>query len=346
MSLVKDDDLGRAITGQPAATDEEKAARVTYRQRLVQFFESGDFYRVYPFPETAPQTITPKSIGTMSGSYTKTYDAIEVPTNLRIELQCSTCGDTTRTFAVVTGPQEDRSGSVDVRFDETRMVQFRCTHCGKQDAAFLVHVRRVDATKILTMEKAGVWPSVRPAPKPDLATGLGAAAELFCKGLTVQKFGFGIGALAYYRRVTEDIIERLLAQLREFAEEANETALVQAIDATAAETQASKKIAIVKDLVPNILRRGGLNPLGTLYASLSDGMHGRTDAECLARAEELRVTLEYLVTRLQSLVTTPKQYEEAMKKLQSPAPASAPPAPSGREAPGGSASKGAKPPKA
>ncbi len=317
---------------------EEKAER----DRLIQFFQDGDLYRRYPVPGTEP-----RRTGSMHGSWMTSPRLLHIPTDIRIEALCAS-EDTKRTFETDFGQENERRKTLDLEVGESRMVQFRCTHCQEQTLAFLVHVGRAEAEEVekqLTyLEKAGVWPSIRPTPAPDLAKGLGTAAELYKKGLIVEKFGYGIGAFAYYRRVTEDVIERLLAKLREYAEEAGETELVKAIDATAGETQASKKIALVKELVPKVLRRGKWNPLGTLYASLSDGLHGRTDEECLDLAKELQITIEFLITRLEALVATPKQYEEAMNKLRSAAAgAGATADPAGDSAPTGAAPKRAKP---
>jgi hypothetical protein len=272
---------------------------------LVQFFESGDLYREYAVPGTEPAPYGQSS-----------EDAFEVPTSLRIQLPCPSCEGVARTFAVAFEPKQMEHSSVDFEVGESYMVRFGCTHCRGQRYAFLVHVGRTTDTRGLHVVKAGVWPSAQPAPSPELSHGLGAAAHLFGRGLTVEKFGFGIGAFAYYRRVTEDIIGRLLADLRTYAEEAELSALVDAVDKTAAEHQAANKIAIVKDLVPKMLRPAGRNPLGTLYAALSEGIHGGSEDECLDRAAALRIAIEFLVTKLESLVATPKQFVEAMQKLQ------------------------------
>jgi hypothetical protein len=285
--------------------EDPPGAEEALQNHLVRFFESGDLYREYPVPGT-------ESTHYGSGS----EDDFAVPTSLRIQLPCPSCEGVARTFAIAFEPKQMERSSVDFRVGETYMVRFGCTHCQGQRYAFLVQVGRTTDPRGLHVVKAGVWPSVQPAPSADLAQGLGTAAHLFGRGLTVEKFGFGIGAFAYYRRVTEDIIGRLLADLRVYAEEAELPELVRAVDKTASEHQAAQKIAIVKDLVPKVLRPGNQNPLGTLYKALSEGIHGGTEDECLGRAAALRVAIEFLVTRLESLVATPKQFLEAIENLK------------------------------
>ena len=147
----------------------------------------------------------------------------------------------------------------------------------------------------------GVYPSARPEPAPELARGLGEAGGLFVKGLINQSFGFGIGAFGYYRRVAEDIIERLLEQLRDYAAEAELKELVVAIDEAKKQRQAAERIRIVHPLIPKILRPGGQDPLGTVFGALSEGLHGGTDEACLDEADALRVALEFLIVKLNAI---------------------------------------------
>lgn len=51
----------------------------------------------------------------------------------------------------------------------------------------------------------------------------------------------------------------------------------------------SKKIALVKDLLPPILSANGFNPLGTLYKILSEGIHNKSDDECVDIANSIRI---------------------------------------------------------
>jgi hypothetical protein len=179
-----------------------------------------------------------------------------------------------------------------------------------------VYVGRNADTKALQIEKGGVYPSSRPEPAPELARGLGEAKGLFVKGLINQHFGFGIGAFGYYRRVAEDIIERLLEQLRQYAAEAELKDLVVAIDEAKKQRQAAERIRIVHPLIPKILRPDGQDPLGTVFGALSEGLHGGTDEACLDEADALRVALEFLVVKLDAIAATPRQFTEALKKAQ------------------------------
>ena len=278
------------------------------RQRLIDVLEADGLFNLTPLPETEPPA---------SGRFAD--DEIDIPKDLRIEAACPSpkCQNARRTFAFV--PASDRNGEHDQRIDvdtSTRLA-FRCTHCQSQTLAFLLHVERTKKAEGLSIVKAGQWPSARPKPDPDVARGLGDSIDMFTKGMVAERFAFGIGSFAYYRRVTEDIIGRLMDDLRTYAKDHGRDDLVQVIDDTKQEQQASKRIAAVKELVPPGLRPEGLDPLGTLFGELSGGLHpGSSDEECLERSAELRVSLEFLIAKLAAHTKSTAQFVAAMQKVQ------------------------------
>lgn len=313
MSKGKEMQLGRILAGVKPLSDEE-IARIAdedraLRAQLKRFFEAGPFYQPWPVPGTAPRR--------SPGGHAYEQDEVLIPAGFRIETACIECQETTRTFVLDYKENSNRYAKVALRVDEgPHLVCFRCTHCEKRVIGYLVYVGRNSKSQALQIEKGGVYPSLRPQPSPELARGLGEAKSMFVNGLITQQFGFGIGAFGYYRRVAEDIIDRLLGDLREYADEADLKDLVAAIDEAKRQHHAAEKIKIVMPLVPRILRPDGQNPLGTLYEALSSGLHGGADEECLDEADSLRTALEFLIVKLESLVATPAQYAEAMKKVQ------------------------------
>jgi hypothetical protein len=58
------------------------------------------------------------------------------------------------------------------------------------------------------------------------------------------------------------------------------------------------------------------NPLGTIYAALSDQLHQGTDEECLELAQNLRTALEFLIRTLTGFATSTDQYVQAVDRLQ------------------------------
>ena len=296
---------------------------------FVAFLEVFPLYRkrdfTKPKPPEKPASSTRKS--NVSDGPPAPY-GFHLPEVVRIAMPCGTCRQT-RTFAwpspldqqdhmmgriLLGGPTANvmESGS-------TCQLQFLCTHCSKQKIAFLLRVDRVDSGGVegFSLQKAGQWPCARPTISRSLERALGEpAASLYKQGLTAEGHSFGIGSFAYYRRVAEDTIARLLTGLRTYADEHGMDDVVAALDRVATETQASKRIEAVKDILPSALRPNGMNPLGTIYQAVSQGLHGETDEDCLDLAGHLRTALDFLIVTIEEHKATAEKYSAAIKGLQ------------------------------
>ena len=245
---------------------------------------------------------------------------------IKIEMPCrQTCGER-RTFE--RRPSQDEmvaralSGAPPSNImapDHTYQLSFTCTHCNKHRISFLIHVDRIDTDTVegFSLTKAGQWPSARPNVDRVLKRALGeTAAPLYEKGLTSEDHNFGIGAFAYYRRVVEGVIDNLLADLEEYAKRNGALDLVDALVSVKHEKQASTRIGTVKGLLPPALQPDGLNPLGTIYQAVSDGLHGRDDEHCLELAADLRTALDFLITTMANQRADADRYMAAVRDLQ------------------------------
>lgn len=163
--------------------------------------------------------------------------------------------------------------------------------------------------------KVGQMPPWDIAPDPDLAAALGDNASLYSKGLVCESQSYGVGAFAYYRRIVEIQIDQLLADVESLIPESERPAYKSALAKTKETKVAQEKIALVKDLLPPILRPEGMNPLAVLHDALSDGLHGRSDEECLALAAEIREILVFLVGQIAATTAAAKGFTGAMRRL-------------------------------
>ena len=145
---------------------------------------------------------------------------------------------------------------------------------------------------------------------------LGVYSELYKKGMTCESEGYGIGAYAYYRRIVEGIIDKLLDSISELIEnDENKEIYFEALARTKNAKDASHKIEIVKDILPPSLTPDGLNPLSIIYSSISQGIHSNTDEHCLELADSIRKSLIFLVEQILNQKKTRSDFTESMKKL-------------------------------
>lgn len=57
-----------------------------------------------------------------------------------------------------------------------------------------------------------------------------------------------------------------------------------------------------------------MNPLALLHRELSEGIHEKSDQECLKAAVDLREILEFLVTQIKTTAESSKKFTESMRK--------------------------------
>jgi hypothetical protein len=158
-------------------------------------------------------------------------------------------------------------------------------------------------------------------PPPDIAVGkhlartLGDYEDLYRKGITCERFGYGIGAYAYYRRVVESIIGKLLGLVGEIIPVEERAIYEEALRNIEASIVARERIRLVKDLLPQASRPDGLNPLGILYDALSDGIHDLSDEECLQHAVSVRSVLTFIVEKVENERRVKGEFTAAMRSL-------------------------------
>lgn len=188
---------------------------------------------------------------------------------------------------------------------------YYCLFCKTYPVTFLIRVAD-DGGSVM---KVGQWPPWTIKVDPDLASVLGNHLEVYRRGLICESQGYGIGAFAYYRRIVEETIDSLLSQIEDLIPEGERSNYATALEAAKATQIAKDKIALVKDLLPLTLRPDGMNPLNVLHSTLSAGLHGRPDEDCLEDAEAIRRVLAFLVTQIKLAQKTSLEFTTSMRKL-------------------------------
>jgi hypothetical protein len=164
--------------------------------------------------------------------------------------------------------------------------------------------------------KFGEYPVYGPPTPARLIKMIGPDREVFLKGRRCENQGLGIGAFVYYRRVVENQKNRILDEIIKVATKigAPQDSLVKLNDAKQ-ETQFSKALASVRDAIPQSLLINGQNPLMLLHSALSDGLHDRTDEDCLEIAQAVRIVLAELSERLSQALKDEAELNGAVSRL-------------------------------
>lgn len=226
-----------------------------------------------------------------------------------VRLKCELCGSE-QTFALA-NDYDQRHHSGRLTGGLVFRAVYQCAGCRQTEYEFFLRISE-DRSSIV---KVGQYPGWEIKTDKNLADLLGHHSPIYRKGLVCESQGYGIGAYAYYRRIVEEIIDELLKTISGLIDPAELEKYQAALRDVQKETVTEKKIALVKDLLPPILRPQGNNPLSLLHGLLSEGLHGRTDEECLEDAAHIRDTLVFLVNQVILSKSSAKLFTDSMKKL-------------------------------
>lgn len=141
--------------------------------------------------------------------------------------------------------------------------------------------------------------------------------ELYRKGADDEAAGNGIGAFAYYRRVVEESRGMLVDAICTAAAKLNvsETDIAQ-IRATKESKNFVASVRAVDHLLPSDLKFNGQNALTVLYGPLSEGLHEKSDEDCLVAATDIRILLDALGEKLEHIIDQEDRIQDALKGLR------------------------------
>ncbi len=198
-------------------------------------------------------------------------------------------------------------------------IRYTCSACERGLYVFLIYfgfeIKKPDKETEIYLEKVGQIPAWNIEMDKELEGILDDHSDDYKKGLICESQGYGIGAFAYFRRITEEVIDGLLDSIYDLLEGEEKEKYKEALVKTKETRVTQEKIELVKDLLPVSLRPNGMNPLGVLHSALSEGLHAETDQDCLEYADSVKEVIIYLVNKLKRDKNDSKRFTDSMKKL-------------------------------
>jgi hypothetical protein len=137
------------------------------------------------------------------------------------------------------------------------------------------------------------------------------------KALRLRNFNLGIAAVAYMRRVVENRMNDMLEILHEAARAHNLPGeLLVRHEEIKKERRFSTKIEYAGDLLPqNIRPQGQPNPMAVLHELASEGLHTKTDEECVDIFDECRQTFEYVFGKMRIETAQANDFVKGIARL-------------------------------
>ena len=139
--------------------------------------------------------------------------------------------------------------------------------------------------------------------------------ENYKKALTNLSVSYGIGAYAYFRRIIENEIKRIIKDISELDFDGADR-VREALNNYQRDTQMSKLINVVNKYLPRSLQELGDNPIRLLYEQLSGGIHEFSDEECINKSQSIDTLLRYVIRKVNEEKYQLEDVRNAMKNLR------------------------------
>jgi hypothetical protein len=166
--------------------------------------------------------------------------------------------------------------------------------------------------------KVGQYPELEEKVPETLKQALDEAdLKLYKNALRMRNFKFGVAAVAYMRRIIENRMNDMLQILHESAIAHNAPAeLLARHEAMMKEKRFSEKIDYAGQLLPSSLRPSGKpNPMAILHELASEGLHAKSDEQCVDIFDSCRRTFEYVFGKLRVETEDAKNFIKEMSGL-------------------------------
>lgn len=200
-------------------------------------------------------------------------------------------------------------------YGEDVFITYWCRNCQYRAKTFALHISDL-AGKAGKAMKYGEVPFYGPPLPSRVISLVGPDRELFLRGRRCENQGLGIGAFAYYRRVVENQKGRLIDEIARVAKRLGASApTIEAFEKAANEIQFSRAIEDIKTAIPASLFINNHNPLVLLHGALSEGLHAKTEEQCLELAMSIRVVLTELADRISIALKDDAELKQALSNL-------------------------------
>jgi len=239
-----------------------------------------------------------------------------------LSLFCDNCNKDTFWETYIYPGQNNKEG-----FKEK---EYKCRNCGNRTVTYYFYWNKQKNNTTLVF-KVGQYPELEERVSDTLKTALSAEdLKVYKNALRMRNFNLGIAAVAYMRRVVENRMSDMLEVLHEAARVHNAPPeVLSRHEEMMKEKRFSVRVDYAGDLLSESLRpKGQPNPMAILHELASDGLHTKTDEECVDIFDACRQTFEFVFGKMRIETEEAKNFVKGMAELaEKRAKAQAKPAP-------------------
>lgn len=226
---------------------------------------------------------------------------------------------------------------IDEKLDYIFEAKGKCLSCGEFNVNFLFHVfsdKPISDVKnnisnisfnehntvfnedtSIYIEKIGSYPEVKVYLEPYIRKYLDRNnQDLLYKGRLAIKNNLGIGAFAYFRRITENNLVNIIEEISKIPNTSS-SEILKLLSKHKASPNISTIYDNIYEYLPESLKILGKNPLKLLYNITSQGLHSMSEKECLDKAGKIDTLLNFTFKKISEEKSEIKDIKDLIKDL-------------------------------
>lgn len=193
-----------------------------------------------------------------------------------------------------------------------------CQSCQETDIQFLfqVYYDRIDDKEVLKIMKVGIFPKVQVKPRIEVSKFFDRESNIwYFKGINAITENYGIGALAYFRRIIEKELLHIITEIKELPD-SHGLEIQKLLNEHEQNSSLSSIYENIFHHLPNSLKSLGDNPIKLLYNQTSEGLHSLTDDQALNKAKTIQKLLEFVIVKIYEERSQIRELKDAIKALK------------------------------
>lgn len=196
----------------------------------------------------------------------------------------------------------------------------KCKSCGKTQVQFLLNVFQEslieDEGTIFFIQKVGIEPQAIVLPNPIISKYFERETNnWYYKGINSLNEGYGIGAMAYFRRIIEKELINIIEDIKTLPD-AHSSEIQNLLDEHSTNPRISTIYENIFDHLPYSLKAIGDNPIKLLYKQTSEALHSLSENDSKEKAEKILQLLNFVILKINEERSEIKLIKETIKSLK------------------------------
>jgi hypothetical protein len=166
------------------------------------------------------------------------------------------------------------------------------------------------------VQKVGALPEIKELPSKLITKYFDRESNnWYYKGINSIANKFGVGSFAYFRRIIEKELIRIIEDIQSLPASHGKE-IGELLEKHDSDSRISTIYENIFPHLPNSLKELGNNPIKLLYNQTSAGLHTFSEEECLKKAKTIRVLLDFVIKKINEEKSEIKDIRNIIKDLE------------------------------